>query len=68
MICILGYSVNASAIELHPSEEEEELDHSAIRAAVAFWLIIKLSRGELRQLPLIQSACSHQSSCCSYTA
>ncbi|RSH88423.1 uncharacterized protein EHS24_000968 [Apiotrichum porosum] len=47
MICSMGYSANASAIELHPSEEGEEgvvHDHTAVRAAVAFWLIIKLSR------------------------
>ncbi|WVQ80108.1 hypothetical protein IAT38_002209 [Cryptococcus sp. DSM 104549] len=44
MISLLGYSANASAIELSPSEEEESLDHSAVRAAVAFWLIIKLTR------------------------
>ena len=46
MICILGYSVNASAIELHPTAEDGGYDHSAIQAAVAFWLIIKLTRGE----------------------
>ncbi|KAK8847689.1 hypothetical protein IAR55_005548 [Kwoniella newhampshirensis] len=44
MITLLGYSANASAIELHPHEEEADFDHHAIRAAAAFWLIIKLSR------------------------
>ncbi|ORX35876.1 bacterial low temperature requirement A protein-domain-containing protein [Kockovaella imperatae] len=45
MICITGYSINASAIELHPhGEEEKAMDHSAVQAAVAFWLTIKLTR------------------------
>ena len=56
MICILGYSCNASAIELHASEEEETLDHSAVRAAVAFWLIIKLSRGGISTVIVVLQA------------
>ncbi|ODO03664.1 hypothetical protein L198_02515, partial [Cryptococcus wingfieldii CBS 7118] len=44
MMTLIGYSANASAIEIHPEGEEEELDHSAVRAAVAFWLVIKLTR------------------------
>ncbi|WVQ77601.1 hypothetical protein IAR50_007289 [Cryptococcus sp. DSM 104548] len=44
MMTLIGYSANASAIELHPQGEEEELDHSAVRAAVTFWLVINLTR------------------------
>lgn len=44
MITILGYSANASAIALEPTEEE----HGAIQAAVAFWLVIKATRGASR--------------------
>jgi hypothetical protein len=44
MITILGYSANASAIALEPTEGE----HGAIQAAVAFWLGIKATRGESR--------------------
>ena len=49
MACILGYSANASAIELHPSDDGV-LDHTAVKAAAAFWLIIKLTRGILSEL------------------
>ncbi|KAK4688918.1 hypothetical protein P7C73_g1188, partial [Tremellales sp. Uapishka_1] len=44
MACLLGYSANASAIELHPSEDELSLDSTAVRAATAFYLVIKLTR------------------------
>ncbi|ORY30203.1 bacterial low temperature requirement A protein-domain-containing protein [Naematelia encephala] len=44
MACLLGYSANASSIELHPTDEEVGLDHTAVRAAAAYWLIVKLSR------------------------
>lgn len=46
MMTLIGYTANASAIELEPTGEEETVDHSAVRAAVAFWLVIKLTRGE----------------------
>lgn len=47
MMTLIGYSVNASAIELDLHDEEELMfEHEAVRAAVAFWLIIKLTRGE----------------------
>ena len=68
MICILGYSVNASAIMLDSGSgvKPHEMAHSrgygqatfevalvqvrapadsALRAAVVFWLVIKLTRG-----------------------
>ncbi|OXG80481.1 hypothetical protein C345_05169 [Cryptococcus neoformans A2-102-5] len=44
MMTLIGYTANASAIELEPTGEEETVDHSAVRAAVAFWLVIKLTR------------------------
>ncbi|KIR24869.1 hypothetical protein I307_05834 [Cryptococcus deuterogattii 99/473] len=44
MMTLIGYTANASAIELEPTGEEEIVDHSAVRAAVAFWLVIKLTR------------------------
>jgi hypothetical protein len=49
MICILGYSANASAIALEVAvgnEEEMGTEHLAVQAATAFWLVIKLTRGE----------------------
>lgn len=46
MICILGYTVNASAIALHIDTAEEGFQHNAVQAAVAFWLTIKLTRGK----------------------
>jgi hypothetical protein len=49
MICILGYSANASAIALEVpvgNEEEMGMEHLAVQAATAFWLVIKLTRGE----------------------
>lgn len=48
MMTLIGYTANASAIELEPTGEEEIVDHSAVRAAVAFWLVIKLTRGEFQ--------------------
>lgn len=47
MACMLGYSVSASAIELHP-EGEEGFDSRPVHCAAAFWLIIKLTRGRIR--------------------
>ncbi|RSH92466.1 hypothetical protein EHS25_008882 [Saitozyma podzolica] len=47
MICILGYSANASAIALEVAvgnEEEMGTEHLAVQAATAFWLVIKLTR------------------------
>ncbi|WOO82402.1 uncharacterized protein LOC62_04G005891 [Vanrija pseudolonga] len=44
MGCLLGYSANATAIEIHPTKSEMAFDHSAMQAAVAFWLVIKLTR------------------------
>ncbi|KAL7419951.1 hypothetical protein Q5752_004914, partial [Cryptotrichosporon argae] len=44
MACLLGYAANASAIELHPTEGADGLDSTAVHAAVAYWLIIKLTR------------------------
>jgi hypothetical protein len=46
MICLLGYSVSASVIEIEVHGEEVEMDHTAVHCAAAFWLIIKLTRGE----------------------
>jgi hypothetical protein len=46
MICILGYSANASAIELVVHDEDAAMEHNAVQAAVAFWLVIKLTRGK----------------------
>jgi len=63
MICLLGYSVSASSIELEPHGEELELDHTAVHCAAAFWLIIKLTRGEFKK----NTSSSHQSSCCGTT-
>lgn len=56
MMTLIGYTANASAIELEPTREEEIVDHSAVRAAVAFWLVIKLTRGELS---VFSSSLSH---------
>lgn len=56
MMTLIGYTANASAIELEPTGEEEIVDHSAVRAAVAFWLVIKLTRGELS---VFSSSLSH---------
>ncbi|KAL1408821.1 hypothetical protein Q8F55_005635 [Vanrija albida] len=44
MGCLLGYSANATAIEIHPSRSELAFDHSAMQAAVAFWLVVKATR------------------------
>ena len=44
---MLGYTANASAIELSPSAQDGSLDSTAVHAAVAFWVIVKLTRGEL---------------------
>lgn len=62
---LIGYSVNASAIELDLHDEEELVfEHEAVRAAVAFWLIIKLTRGTSLSLhrwgkkSLIRAICS----------
>lgn len=41
-ITILGYSANASAVRLEVSKVS---DHYAVHYAAAFWLIIKLTRG-----------------------
>ena len=67
MACLLGYSANASAIQLYPGQEPDSsgpetalrvvrllrrvdagvgYDNTPIHAAAAFWLIIKLTRGE----------------------
>lgn len=43
MISILGYSANASAVRL---DIDKKSDHYAIHYAAAFWLVIKLTRGE----------------------
>jgi hypothetical protein len=42
-ITIIGYSANASAVRLEVSKAS---DHYAVHYAAAFWLIIKLTRGE----------------------
>lgn len=49
MACMLGYSVSASAIEIHP-EGDEGFDPRPVHCAAAFWLIIKLTRGTVLAL------------------
>lgn len=72
MGCLLGYSANATAIEIHPTKSEMAFDHSALQAAVAFWLVIKLTRGRQRvtalRLPLQSSFCGGTLSVCPTSA